>query len=345
MKRALPWVLLVAVAGFVGWKMHSSHFDWAGFGRSLRMADWRLILAAVLVIYSMNFLRALRWAVFLRPAYKAAGVRRVGWLGLVGSQVVGFTGLAIFGRIGELIRPLLVSRRTGMTFASQVAVVAVERVFDLGAFALIFAGNLVLSPSLDQLPHHEYFRRVGLAIAGMTLVLVIFVAAVRLAGPVVARLMERAVGVISAKAGAAVSEKVLAFREGLVVIDGVGDFLAAAGISVAIWGGIALSYMLAMRAFPAPVHDLTVAYGLILMGFSVVGGVVQLPGVGGGAQVGTISALTLLFGVPNELAVSAGLMIWLITSMSIIPVGLIYAQVEGISLRQVAERSEAAEVG
>ena len=103
--------------------------------------------------------------------------------------------------------------------------------------------------------------------------------------------------------------------------------------------------MLAMRAFPAPVHNLTVAYGLILMGFSVVGGVVQLPGVGGGAQVGTISALTLLFGVPNELAVSAGLMIWLITSMSIIPVGLIYAQVEGISLRQVAERSETAEGG
>ena len=97
------------------------------------------------------------------------------------------------------------------------------------------------------------------------------------------------------------------------------------------------------KAFPAPVHDLTVAEGLILMGFSVVGGVVQLPGVGGGAQVGTISALTLLFGVPGELAVSAGLMIWLTTSMSVIPAGLVYARVEGISLRDVAGRSEAVE--
>ena len=202
MKRALPWVLLVAVAGFVGWKMHSSHFDWAGFGRSLRMADWRLILAAVLVIYSMNFLRALRWAVFLRPAYKSAGVRRVRWLGLVGSQVVGFTGLAIFGRIGELIRPLLVSRRTGLTFASQVAVVAVETGLRPGGVcADLLRGTLLLSPSLDLLPHHEYFRRVGFAIAGMTLVLGIFVAAVRLSGAAVARGMEKVFGVVLGEGG------------------------------------------------------------------------------------------------------------------------------------------------
>jgi uncharacterized membrane protein YfcA len=70
---------------------------------------------------------------------------------------------------------------------------------------------------------------------------------------------------------------------------------------------------------------------------------VQLPGVGGGAQVGTITALTLLFGIPKELAVSAGLMVWLITSMGVIPVGLVYAKIEGISLGQLAERSEEAE--
>ena len=252
MRRALPWVVLAAVVGFVGWKLRTSHFDWAGFGRSLRTADWRLILAAVLVIYATNLFRAMRWAVFLRPAYLAhetgaPGRTPVGWWGLVGSQFVGFTGLAIFGRIGELIRPLLVARRTGMTFASQVAVVAVERVFDLGAFALIFSGNLVLSPSLQTLPHHEYFRKVGLAIAAMTLVLAVFVAAVRLAGPAVAKGMGKVFGAVSAKAGAAVSEKVMAFHAGLDVIDGVGDFLAAAGCSLGVWVGIAAAYALALQ--------------------------------------------------------------------------------------------------
>jgi hypothetical protein len=88
----------------------------------------------------------------------------VGWWALVGSQFVGFTGLAIFGRIGELIRPLLVSRRTGLSFSSQVAVVAVERIFDLGAFALIFSLNLALAPGLNALPNHELFHKVGYAI-------------------------------------------------------------------------------------------------------------------------------------------------------------------------------------
>ncbi len=343
LRRALPWVLGLAVAAFVAWKLHSSHFDWAGFGRSLRTADWRLILLAVLVIYASNLFRAMRWAVFLRPAFRAAGAEPTHWWSLLGSQFVGFTGLAIFGRIGELIRPLLVARRTGLTFSSQIAVVMVERVFDLGAFALIFSLNLLLSPSLQTLPHHEYFRKVGLAIAALTLVLCVFVAAVRLAGNAVGGLAARIAGLVSAKAGAGVAEKILAFRDGLNVIDSVGDFLLTAVFSLGLWGAIAVTYVLALRAFPAPVHDLTISGALILMGFSVVGGVVQLPGVGGGAQVGTISALTLLFGIPSELAVSAGLMVWLVTTMSILPAGLVYARVEGISLRQVAGRSEAAE--
>ncbi len=335
LRRALPWALAAAVVGFLGWKLEHSHFDWAGFGRSLKTADWRLIVAAVTVIYATNLFRAMRWAVFLRPA----GIK-THWWSLVGPQFVGFTGLAVFGRIGELIRPLLVARRTGLTFASQVAVVTVERVFDLGAFALIFAGNLLLSPSLQTLPHHEYFRRVGWAIAALTVFLGVFVWAVRVAGGWVAKAMQRVFGLLSAKAGASVAEKVLAFRDGLNVIAEVGEFAAAAGLSVGVWAGIAVAYVLTMRAFPAPVASLSVAQALILMGFSVVGGIVQLPGVGGGAQVGTISALTLLFGIPAELAVSAGMVIWLTTSMSVIPAGLVFARLEGVNLREMTKDSK-----
>ncbi len=72
--------------------------------------------------------------------------------------------------------------------------------------------------------------------------------------------------------------------------------------SVLLWSTIAAAYIVVMRAFPSPVHDMTVPYVLLLMGFSVVGSVVQLPGIGGGAQALTIGALTLLFSIPKELA-------------------------------------------
>jgi uncharacterized protein (TIRG00374 family) len=333
LRTIAPWLLLALLGGFIAYKLRTSHFDWGGFARSWRTADFRLIALAIVVILTNYLFRAMRWAVFLRPAYKALGQKAIPWWSLAGSQFVGFTGLVLFGRIGELIRPLLVSRRTGFTFSSQIAIVTVERVFDLGAFALIFSLNLMLAPGLGSLPHHELFHRVGYAIAGLTLILGVFVAAVRLAGAAVAAIMRRVMGLFSQAAGNSAAEKVRLFRDGLNVIDNLPDFLLASALSLATWVGIAITYVLTLKAFPAPVHTLTIADTLLLMGFSVVGGVVQLPGVGGGAQALTIGALTELFGIPAALAVSAGLMVWLISSMCVVPFGLIYAKVEGISLR------------
>lgn len=343
-RRAFPWLLTVALVGFVAWKLHASHFDWGGFERSWRTADLRLIALAILVIYTNYLARALRWAIFLKPAFRAAGRSPIRWWKLIGSQFIGFTGLAIFGRIGELIRPLLIARRTNLSFASQIAVVTVERVFDLGAFAILFALNLLLSPNLQTLPYHQKFHAVGYAIVGLTAAVAALILAVRLAGSAVARTLGSLIGRFSPSAGAATAGKVFAFRAGLNVISSFPDFLLLVFISLAMWATIAVSYVLVLKAFPPPVHNLTIAHSLVLMGFSVVGSIVQLPGVGGGAQVGTISALTLLFGIPGELAISAGIIVWLVTTMSVIPVGLLYAKIEGISIGQVARRSEDAEL-
>ena len=234
------------------------------------------------------------------------------------------------------------SKRTGLSFSSQVAVVAVERIFDLGAFALIFSTNLLLAPQLNALPFHERFHLVGYAIAGLTLLLCGFVFAVRFAGGAVARLFGAAAGRISRSAGETVASRILEFQGGLNAIAGVGDFALAAVYSLVLWLSIALSYVIVMRAFPAPVHDLTIAHTILLMGFSVVGSLVQLPGIGGGAQALTIGALTKLFGMPAELAASAGLILWFINTMSIILPGLVFARIEQVSLSSVARASEEA---
>ncbi len=338
-RRRLTWVLAAAVLAFLVCKLRTSHFYCSVFVRSFRTADARLLLLAVLVIYSNNLFRALRWSIFLRPAYRASGLTPIPWYHLIGSQFLGFTGLALFGRIGELIRPLLVARRTGLSFPSQVAVVTVERVFDLSAFALIFTGNLLLSPNLRTLP---YLHRAGFTIGGLTLALLIFVVAIRLAGTAVARAAKALVGIISKPAGAALAEKILSFRAGLNVIDSLADFGLIAFLSLALWGTIASCYVLVTKAFPAPVHTLTAAHTIVLMGFSIAGSALPIPG-GSGSWAGNVFALTELFGIPKELAVSTGLMLWMILTLSIIPAGLLYARIEGISLGQVARRSEEAE--
>ncbi len=326
MKKALPWIVLAAIVAFIAWKLHGSHFDWAGAWAAVRTANPVLLIAAVLVIYSNNLLRAMRWAQFLR----ADGGEPVAWTRLAGSQFIGFTGLAIFGRIGELIRPLLVARRAGRTFASQVAVVTVERVFDLAAFGAIFAGTLLASPQLRALP---YIGQAGKVIGGLTVFLIAFVVAVLVAGDAVARVLGRL--------SAGVAEKVLTFRDGLRVIRG--SFFTVAGLSLLLWVTVVLAYWLVLKAFPAPVNGLGVGAVVIIAGFSIAGSALPVPS-GSGAWAGISFALAKLFAIPDAIAVPAGLLVWAVGTLAVVPVGLWFARAEGVSLGQMLGKAEEKEV-
>src|SRR5215471_6301077 len=96
-------------------------FDWA---RLLKQHPnpWHVVIA-ILLTYFAYALRALRWKVLLRPVRKDISV-----LSLIPPTLVGFTGLSLLGRPGELIRPYLIARRENLNLPSQLAVWAVERI-------------------------------------------------------------------------------------------------------------------------------------------------------------------------------------------------------------------------
>jgi hypothetical protein len=79
------------------------------------------------------------------------------------------------------------------------------------------------------------------------------------------------------------------------------------------------------------------------MASSMVGSLVQLPGVGGGSQFATMETLNHIFGVPPDLATSCGIMLWLVTFIAIVPVGLLLAHRERLSLRKLSQESHEAE--
>jgi pheromone shutdown protein TraB len=70
----------------------------------------------------------------------------------------------------------------------------------------------------------------------------------------------------------------------------------------------------------------------------------QLPILGWFTQIGIVAAaLAGLFGANAESATACGAVLLLTTFLGIIPVGLIWAQVEHVSLRKVTVESEHAE--
>ena len=77
--------------------------------------------------------------------------REVSAVALIPPTLIGFTGLALLGRPGELIRPYLIARRTNLTFSSQLAVWAVERIFDIGGFTVLLVLAIFL-PTESAIP-------------------------------------------------------------------------------------------------------------------------------------------------------------------------------------------------
>jgi len=100
--------------------------------------------------------------------------------------------------------------------------------------------------------------------------------------------------------------------------------------SVIEWGLIVVCYWFLAQSFGADLH-LSFEKVLILTGFVSFGAVIQLPGIGGGAQVVTAVVLTELFGVKLEVATSFAMFGWAITFLVIVPVGLVTAVKEGVS--------------
>ena len=319
------------------------NFDWA---RLLQFhLHWRHIVHGILLIYIAYFLRAVRWQIFLRPVRKNASI-----LGLIPPTLIGFTGLALLGRPGELIRPYLIARRENLNFASQVAVWAVERIFDIGGFTVLLVAAIFLPSKLhaftDTAPpevrHWIYVTGYGL----IALVLGLFTATllVSFRGNNIAQWVEEQFSHLAENLGHRIAHKVREFTAGLNTINGPLAFLQLSAVSVLMWWVIAVAYKEVTYAYGAPMHAMSSTKVLLLMGSSMLGSMVQLPGVGGGSQLATITALDHVFDiVPKELAVSCGIMLWLVTFVAVVPIGLFLAHRERLSLRKLSAESEEAE--
>jgi uncharacterized membrane protein YbhN (UPF0104 family) len=145
-----------------------------------------------------------------------------------------------------------------------------------------------------------------------------------------------------------VSAEVHKFGAGLNTIHGPVALLEAALVSVGMWYVIALAYKAVTHSYDAPSLDIPLLQILILMGASMAGSILQLPGVGGGSQLAVIAMLAGPFAAPRELAASCGILLWLVTFAAVVPIGLVLAHHERLSLRKLSEeshRSEETETG
>jgi glycosyltransferase 2 family protein len=106
-------------------------------------------------------------------------------------------------------------------------------------------------------------------------------------------------------------------------------------------------YLWVSHSFGGRLAAISVRDAMLVMAFTLVGSAVQVPGVGGGSQAGSIIAYTAIFGVEREPAVAAAIVLWLISFAMCTVVGVPLLFREGWSLgelRHMAEAEKAAEL-
>ena len=244
-KRILASVVVFCILAILIYLQyrHWRTFDWGTFwSQTHRIKKWH-VLHGIILIYLAYVVRALRWKIFLQPVRPQTKV-----IELVSPTLVGFTGLALLGRAGEFIRPYLIARRTDLPFSSQLAVWAVERIFDIGAFGVLMAVAIFLPSALQSIPHPEYyqrFREAGFFLIALVLGTTAAAVIVGRNGEGAARWVEQRFAHLSSNLGHKLGQKVHEFGMGLNTIHGPVSLISLSVVSVGMW------YMIALACVPA----------------------------------------------------------------------------------------------
>ena len=318
-------------------RIGSQSFDWRLFAHSLAGIRWTWMLGAFFFILATYYGRALRWAVLLRPICPRPSMRN-----LLSATVIGFAALMLFGRPGEMVRPYLIAVKERVSLASQLAAWVLERIFDLLMALLVFGFALarIRGSGVTVGPGLAWVMAVGgrfVTVSSLAL-LALLLAFRHLAEPMRRRLSS-ALRFLPDAQRQRIERLVGAFAEGVESTRSDWALLLLLIYSVLEWALVAACYWCMARAFADSI-TLSLTDVLIFMGFVTFGSVVQIPGVGGGMQVTAVVVLTELFGARLEVATMLALMIWIITFVAIVPVGLAAAVKEGLnwrSLRQIRQ--------
>src|SRR6266545_3955902 len=128
--------LCLLAIGILWW--FGRKLNWLEVRQAVSHANPYLLGLAVLVISLAYFFRAARWGALLAPL-SPASLRN-----LFIATTVGFGAVFLAGRMGEVVRPVVLPMRDPRVRASASFVtIMVERIYDMVAVLLLFAVNLL----------------------------------------------------------------------------------------------------------------------------------------------------------------------------------------------------------
>jgi len=348
-KLAAAFVVL-CVLGFVLYRSRSSFhlgdFSGAKLLHAISQANLYLLALSVAAIYGCYALRALRWQVFQKNLGPSS------FWNIYKMTLAGFSALQLLGRLGEPVRPLLLARKEKLPVSGEFGIYVLERLFDFASMAIIAGIALVLLRTHPSASPETQALATAAKTVGSALILAVAAAAgflvyFRLHG---FALLERRLDKSLKKHGwrGSAARAILGLAHGVQTIKSPSDLALGVFYSAVHWLLVLLIYLWVSHSFGGTLGDLNLRGAMLLMSLTLVGSLVQLPGVGGGSQAVSLLVYTKLFGVDVEPATAAAIVLWLITFAACSLAGVPLLLREGWSLgelKRMAEQEKAAEAG
>jgi glycosyltransferase 2 family protein len=286
--------------------------------------DARWLVPAVCLSLLLQVFRAWRWQLELRP------LARVPFATLWVVVSVAYMAINLLPiRMGEVVRPWLLSRRSTVSFSNVVGNLIVEKTVDSAVIVFYILLGLLTT---ENLPAWVRRGAVVPAVAFVALALVI-VLIWRKGEAVVER---RAARWLPERFRARVVGVARALIDGMRVLGHPALVVAVFAVSVLLWSIPILSSWVMIRAFHLAVPFNAALIVFIFIGFGTA--LPQAPGMIGTFQYACILALGL-FGVPQPQALAYGLVLNALQLSTLVAQGLVALPLAGVSLRDLLRAS------
>ncbi|MGH9409079.1 MAG: lysylphosphatidylglycerol synthase transmembrane domain-containing protein [Vicinamibacterales bacterium] len=330
-------LVLVLTAGLLAYFLRGANLaDVWGVMRNARVS---LLVAGVGITMVSYTLRALRWQYLLAPI----GPTHFGVA--FRTTVIGFAASFLLpARAGEVLRPYLLARRERLSATAAFATIVLERLLDLVTVLLLF-GVFVLAVDPSSLAGHPALYgdvklgglvAAGAAVGGLVVLFTLAGHPERLGRA--ALKIER---ILPERLARRVARFVETFAQGLGVLRQPGRLAVSLILSIPLWLSIASGIWIVSRAF-----EMTFSYlgSFLVMTLLVVGVAAPTPGAVGGYHAMYKLAVMTFFGVDENRAVGAAIVLHAISFVPITLLGLIFMTREGLTfgrMRSLAEEEPA----
>jgi glycosyltransferase 2 family protein len=292
----------------------------AELGDALRHVHVGWLAVSVVISFLLMVFRAFRWQLELRPLEHVP----LGRLWVV--TAVAYMAINLLPvRLGEVVRPWLLSKRSGVSFSNVVGNLVIEKTLDsLVILFYILAGLLTIS----NLP--VWVRRGAIFPAAGAAALVLLVALLWWRGEafidrwVVRRLPE--------KFGVGLKRVIKSILGGMQILPNPLLLLSVFLVSLALWFLPILSSYVMILAFDIDVPFSAAVVVFIFIGFGTA--LPNLPGMIGPYQYACVLALGL-FGVAEAQSLAYGIVLNAVQFLTLIVQGLLAWPLAGVSLSDI----------